>query len=69
MSCARSVQKFGGKENNIKNNTKEQMGYEQPVTPFSYVYSRLPLGALPSSIKPKKPIHGLASCSLPPLFG
>ena len=34
------------------------MGYEQPMTLFPYMYCRLPLGALPSSIHPKKPIHG-----------
>ena len=38
----------------IKNNDyeKKQMGYEQPrpMTLFSYMNSRLPLGALPTSI-------------------
>ena len=32
-----------------------------------YVNSRLPLGALLTSIHPKKTIHGL-NCSLPPPF-
>ena len=55
MLSARSAQKFGGK----KKNMKDKMGYEQPMTLFFYVNSRLPLGALPTSIHPKKPIHGL----------
>ena len=45
MSSARSAQIFGGKEN--KNNMKRQMGYEQPMTLFSYEHSRLPLGTWP----------------------
>ena len=43
MSCARSAQIFGE-----KNKNKDKMGYEQPMTLFSYVHSRLPLGTLPS---------------------
>ena len=35
---------------------KDNMGYKQLMTLFSYVYSRLPLGTLPSSIHQKKPI-------------
>ena len=35
------------------------MGYEQPMTLFSYVNSRLTLAALPSSIHQMKSIHGL----------
>ena len=34
------------------------MGYEQPKPLFSYMYSRLALDALLSSIHQKKPIHG-----------
>ena len=57
MSCARSAQKFCGKENNKI--MKDKMRYEQPMTLFSYVISRLPLCALPTSIHPKEPIHAL----------
>ena len=33
--------------------------HEQPMTLFSYVYSKLPLGMLSCSIHPNKPIVGL----------
>ena len=38
---------------------KDHLGKEQPMPLFSYVYSRLALGSLPSSILCKKPIHSL----------
>ena len=56
--CARSVQNFSGKNQN-KNNMKRPFGVRQPMLLFSYVYSRLALGALPSSKRWKKPINGL----------
>ena len=48
MSCARSTQIFGGKEKN--NNMKDKMGYEHPMTLFSYEHSKLSLGTLPCSL-------------------
>ena len=35
------------------------MGYKQPVPLFFYVYARLALGADPSSMHRKKPVHAL----------
>ena len=55
----RVMQKICGKENNKIMKFKDKMGYEQPITLFSHVNSRLPLGALPNLIQSKKPIHGL----------
>ena len=54
--CCRSAQKFSMKED-----MKRQNGvlYEQPMLLSSYMYSRLALGVMPSSIHQKKPIHGL----------
>ena len=57
-SCARSAQIFSGKNKN-KKNMKDHLGYGQPMPLFSYVYSRLALGLLTSSIRCKKPIHSL----------
>ena len=55
-----SAQIFSGKnKNNNKKNMKDHLGKEQPMPLFSYVYSRLALGSLPSSIRCKKPIHSL----------
>ena len=56
MSCARSAQKFCGKENNIKTNKnmKRTNGVRAAYDAFSYVYFRLPLGALLSLINTSK---------------
>ena len=44
-----------GMENN-KNNMKRTNGVRASYDAFSYMYSRLPLDEVPSSMHPKKPL-------------
>ena len=47
---------------------KDKMGHEELILLFSYVYSRLALGTLLSSIH-QKSLSMAFNCSSPPMFG